>query len=282
MADAIQTLPNTKQDVILSIVQRELAAAAKLFPLVSDLSAFAGKGAKSIAVPKLSSFTVVDRAFGAAGDATALTDAKDTINLDFNAYVAWIEDKNDNYQSTIEYRIEAASRAAAAQGRYLDTQIANAIAAAAYGAVNGVAADVTKSAVIDMREALLLKNADMSKMVYLFSVDQESVLLDIADFVRADAYGTSNIGSGVIGRLYGVPVVVSNNLGGAQKGYILDKDGVGIALQQGLQMSEQMANEYGSQSMRVAMDQVFGVGGLQLGVTGVGATKSPLVYSLNP
>ena len=45
-------------------------------------------------------------------------------------------------------------------------------------------------------------------------------------------------------------------------------------------MSEQKANEYGSMSVRVAMDQAFGSGGLQLGVNGVLATESPLVAKL--
>ncbi len=281
MADVAQTLPNTKQAIITAIVQKELAAAAKLLPYVSDLSAFAVKGATSISVPKLTSFSVTNRAFGASADATALTDAKDTILINKNAYIAWIEDHRDNFQSTIDYRIEASSRAASAHGRYVDAQIVAGLAAVAYGAVNGVAADVTKSAVLAMREALLSKNADISKMAYIFSVDQEHVLLDIADFVRADAYGTSNIGSGVIGRLYGVPVVVSNALA-AQTGYIVEKDGFGVAFQEGVQMSEQQDNKYGALGVRVAVDQLFGVGGLQLGVESVGATKSPLVYSLNP
>ena len=85
---AAQNLVNTKQDVISAMVQRELLNNASLLPFLRDLSAMAVKGSKTISVPKLSSVTVTDRAFGAAGaESAALTDSVDTLALDKNKFV---------------------------------------------------------------------------------------------------------------------------------------------------------------------------------------------------
>ena len=56
--------------------------------------------------------------------------------------------------------------------------------------------------------------------------------------------------------------------------------GIGLAFQGGVEMSEQDANEYGASSKRIAMDQVFGTGGLELGEQGALSTESPLVAKL--
>lgn len=278
MADAIQTLPNSKNDLIVSLVQKELIEKAMLATTVRDLSGFATKGTKSISVPKLSSFTVTNRAFGAAADAQALVDAVDTISLNFNAYIAFLEDHRDVYQSTIEYRMEAAQRAARAHAKYVDQQIIAGLELVA-GTNLAAVADITKSDILEMRQTIVSFNGDLSKSTLVVAPDQESAMLAIDDFVRADAYGTSNIASGVIGRVYGVPVMVSN-LVKAGQALMYDLDGFGLAFQEGVQMSEQKANEYGANSVRVAIDQIFGVGGLELGEQGVGATLSPLVVKL--
>jgi hypothetical protein len=280
MADAIQTLPNTKNDLIVAMVQKELIARSVVAPLVTDLSAFAIKGSKSFNVPKLTSFTVANRAFGAAQDATALVDSFDQIELNINAYIAWVEDHADIFQSSLDYRMIASQRAASAHAKYLDTQVINGLVAAAHDAVGAGTDDITKDFFLEMRKGLLENDADLSKLKFVASIDQESKLLAINDFVRADAYGTSNIPNGVIGRLYGVPVYISNILTG-QQCLMFDTDGYGLALQQAPNMSEQNANQYGSKGVRVAIDQVFGHGGLQLGEKSVGATESPLIIKLN-
>lgn len=278
MADAIQTLPNTKNDLIISLVQKELIEKAMLAPFCRDLSGFAVKGAKSIAVPKLSSFAVTNRGFGAAGDATALTDSKDVINLDFNAYLAWIEDHADIYQSSIEYRMEASKRAATAHAKYVDTQIVTGLIAVA-GLSLGSVIDITKTDILDMREQIVSSNGDLTQAVLVMAPDQEKAMLQIADFMEADKYGSSNIPNGMIGRVYGVPVVISN-LVPAGQAIMFEKDGFGVAFQQGVNMSEQDDNAYGAEGKRVAVDQVFGVGGLELGEQGVAGTLSPLVITL--
>ena len=83
----------------------------------------------------------------------------------------------------------------------------------------------------------------------------------------------------MIGSVYGIPVVMHNGLGDS-KAYMAAKSGLAYGFQQGIQASEQMANEYGSQAKRVAVDQLFGIKGMQLGEKAVAAGKSPLIVSI--
>lgn len=281
MADIITgntELSPTKMDIITAIVQKELKFAAKLLPYLTDFSVFATKGAKSVKVPKLSSFTVVDRASAAAGDASVLTSAVDTLNLDFNAYVAWVIDSSDEVQTMIDAQIEFARRAASAHGRYVDEQVI--VKAEAVGVATTTAGNVTRDIVLEMRQTMQTRDADLSQCAYFFSPAQETFLLKIDEFTRNDVYGQPIIPNGVIGRLYGIPVVIHNGLA-TQQYFLWEKGGLGVAFQKAPAMSEQGANEYGTSAKRVAMDQLFGLTGLQLGEKGVGATLSALVIKDN-
>lgn len=280
MADLITgntQLGPTKQDVIAAVVQKELAQNAILMPYVTDISAFAVKGAKSISIPKLSSFTVVNRASGAQGDASVLTAAVDTIQLSFNAYVAWIIDSMDEAQTTIQAQVAFAQRAAAALGRYVDTQIL-AVADADAQLDVGVA-PITRDLVLDMRAQILGANGDLSQTVLVIGADQEKEMLKIAEFTQAQVYGGAVIPNGVLGKVYGTPVVLHTGVA-AGKAYFWEKSGICVGFQKNPAMSSQPANEYGVGAMRNAMDQLFGVDSLQQGQAGAAVGKSPLIAKM--
>ena len=284
MADAIQTLPNSKNVLITGLVQRELKAQSKLLPFVTDFSGWAGPGAKSVSIPRLTSFTAQSRTFGVGVDAKALTDAVDTIALTKNKIVRWLEDHRDNYQSTIDFRMEASKRAATAHSRAVDEDIVTALLAGAFDNENATSSSavIGKDDILSMRGKLLKENAELSRMVLVISVDNEAAMLAIADFVRADAYGNSNIPTGMIGTVFGVKVVVSNNSSlGAKQAIMFDSEALGIAFQQDVQISEQTENAYGALSKSVAIDQVYGLNILQDGVGSASATESPLIVKLN-
>lgn len=281
MADVITgntQLGATKEAVIAAIVQKELKFAAKLTPYFTDLSMFAMPGAKSISYPKLTSFTVVDRATATAGDASALTSSVDTMDLDINAYVAWLVDSSDEIQSKIQVQVEFARRAAAAHGRYVDSKIVDELELV--GVATTTAGNITRDIVLEMREALLSRDANLADMALIISVDQEAEMLKISQFTEAQIYGTSNIPAGVIGSVYGMPVVMSNAFTG-QKYYMVEKAGLAYAFQKAPAMAEQPEIQYGTSAKRVAMDQLFGVKGMQLGQAGVGAAESALVVKDN-
>lgn len=267
MADAITgntELTATKEAVIAAVVAKELAFAAKLLPFVTDYSSWAVKGAKSVSIPKAGSLTAVDRASGVAGDATALTFAVDLIALDQAAYVAWIIDSQDEVQSRVEVQAEYARRAASAHGRFVD---ANLIALLQTAPVTTTVGNISQAIILEMRKSLLTAHADPSQLYLAMGPDQEAFLLAIAEFIRTDSYGKlpTALQTGVIGQVYGVNVVIHSGIA-AGNYYMWEKTGVYAAFQQGAMMSEQGANEFGSQAKRVAMDQLFGT---KLGQTGL-------------
>jgi BarA-like signal transduction histidine kinase len=239
------------------------------------------KGSKSISFPKLTSFSVSNRTEGSAGDASALTATVDQLSLNVLAYVAYVIDSVTAQQANIQVELEYAKRAAAAHGRYVDSQIISALASAAASFENvGADVDVTYANLLSMRKKLMQSDANMMDCVILASPAQESVLFGLDEFKRADVYGQGNIPTGVIGRILGMPVFVHNGLADKQL-FMYEKSGLAIGFQQGAQMSEQGANEYGSGAKRVAIDQLFGLKALETGLKGASAGKSPLIRGLN-
>ena len=279
MADAIST-PGLSMELIAAAVQKELQFKAKLASKITDVSQFAEPGLNQISFPKLSSFTVVNRAAGSAGDATALTDSKDTMDLNFNAYVSWVIDSKSKIQTRIDAEIENAVRAASAQGRYVDTQIVAEAETVGF-ATTTAGASITRDIILEMQEALWKNDADMDAVSLWLPPSQRTALLKIEEFTRADAYGSSNIPGGVIGSVFGVPVVVTNAITSASSYYMVEKSALAIGFQKGLSMDEQGANEFGVGAKRKAMDQLFGVQGLQLGEKGVAGTESALLVKDN-
>lgn len=284
MADAIAgntELGSTKQALITSLVQKELAFNAVLKGTVMDVSPFAVPGSLSIAFPKLTSFSVVNRAEGAQGDATALTASLDTMSLNFKAYVAYVIDAVTKKQANINVELEYAKFAAAAHGRYVDEQIIVALAAGATTFQNvGADVDVTYANLLAMRKNLLKADAIMNQCSIIASPAQEAVLFGLDEFKRADVFGTGNIPTGVIGSILGMPIYVHNGLADKQL-FMFEKSGLAIGFQSSPAMSAQGANEYGVGAERVAVDQLFGIKALQTGLKGAAAGKSPLIQGLN-
>jgi hypothetical protein len=277
MADVITgntQLGVTKADILTALVQRELKFNAMLLPWITDVSAFAIKGAKSISFPKFDSFVVATRASAAAGDASVITATQDKLDLNINAYIAYIVDQMDAVQSTVDVDSLFAARAGAAHARYVDTQIIAALETAA-GFDLGTA-PLTKDLVIAMRQKLKENEANMNDLALLVSPAQESEMLKIAEFTRADAYGSSNIPNGVIGKVYGVPVLVHTGMTSTSS-IMFEKSAMAAGFQSGPNYSEQGANQYGALSKRVAIDQLFGLKAMQTGLLGAAAGKSPLI-----
>lgn len=284
MADVVTgntELGATKQDLIAALVQRELAFNAKLLPYVTDVSMFAVPGAKSIAFPKLTGFTVVNRTEAAAGDASALTATVDTMNLDFNAYVAYIIDAMTKKQSNIKAELEYAKRAAAAHGRYVDSQLIVKVAAAAKSFQNvGADADVTYANLLAMYQAYLEADGLVDQASWWISPQQNSAILNLSQFQSNQAYGEMTIRDGIVKQIMGIPTVLHNGLAGKQL-FLVGKEGMAIGFQSAPAMDEQKANEYGVGATRVAVDQLFGIKAMQTGLKGAAAGKSPLILGLN-
>ncbi len=284
MADLIignTEIGNTKATLISKLVQKELAFKPMLVKTITDVSAFAQPGHKTISFPKLSSFTVVNRSEGAYGDASQITSTLDSMNLDFNAYVSWIIDSFTQTQAGIDAQLEAAKLAASAQARYVDTQIISKLAPVAASFVNvGADVNVTYANLVDMQVDLYEADADMTQASIVCSPVQHGALMKLDEFKRADVYGSANIPSGVVGFILGMPVYVHNGLASKEL-YMYEKSGVAIGFQKGAAYGEESAIGYGVGAKKAAIDQYFGLTGLQLALKGAAAGKSPLVLGLN-
>ncbi|MEM4359723.1 MAG: phage capsid protein [Candidatus Bilamarchaeaceae archaeon] len=268
----------TKQQIIAAAVQKELKFRAILAQYVTDVSAFAVKGAKQISFPKLQSFTVQNRASATAGTPQALQASLDTLDLNHNAYVSWLIDGSDAIQTAIDARIEFARRAAAAHGRYVDVQIYTEVKNNA-----GFTATATalRDRILEARAWLRRNEAVLDETVIVASPEMETQLLQVQEFSRADMYGQAVIPAGVIGRLYGVPVVIHSALQNDEI-FMWEKSGVALGFQAAPNYASQAAIEYGTTAVLEAMDQLFGVKALQIDQgTNTAAGKSALIAKVS-
>jgi hypothetical protein len=267
----------TKQEVIAAIVQKELKFAAKLAGYVTDVSQFAQKGMNQVSFPKLTSFTVQKRATGVAGDIQALTATKDTLALDQRAYVSWLVDANDAIQSTLDWDLESARRAAAAHGRQVDLDLIVALQAAA--GLDVGAAPITRDFILNGRAFIKKNDGDLNQVVLVVSPEQEKEMHKISEFSQAQIYGNAVIPSGVIGSVYGMPVITHNGLADGEA-LMFEKSGCALAFQKAPAMDEQKAIAYGTGSKLVVLDQLYGIRALQLGEKGLLGTQSPLIVKM--
>lgn len=272
---------NTKQDLIAAVVQKELAFRAKLTPFFTDLSSLVGPGMQSISVPKLSSFTVADRAEGVAGEISALTSSVDKLELNQNLYVSWLIDSMTAIQSNIPAQLEFARRAAAAQARKIDELIIAELGNIAHAFINvGADASVTYANILKMVRELEENDAVMEDCVWLVSPAQKEAIFGLAEFKNQYQFGQAVLPSGVIGTILGIPVVMHSAMSSVQV-YLAEKSGLAYAFQKTASYGEEMELAYGVGAKRAAIDQLFGLKGMQLGQKGAATGKSPLVIGLN-
>ena len=262
-------------------MQRELQFKAKLLPYFTDVSAYCIPGSKSVSFPKLTSFTVVDRAEAAAGDATALTATVDQLTLDNNAYIAYIIDSMTKKQSNIAAEMEYAKAAAAAHARYVDSAIITVMGSGAYNFQNvGADVDVIYANLQDMQYRYLSNDGLIEQGAWFCSVSQNKALVGLTEFKDVSAFGEMVIRDGYVKQILGMPVVIHNGLAAKQL-FLCAKESIAYGFQSAPAMDEQPANEYGVGATRVAIDQLFGVKALQTALKGAAAGKSPLIIGLN-
>jgi N4-gp56 family major capsid protein len=271
MADSIIDVPEvdvTRMDLILETVQRELAFASKMRPLISDVSEFAQPGLKSISFPKLGSLEVQKLGTGEQGAAQALTASEDQLNLDEHAHINYILKKRATIQSRLRWEQAMAGRAGSAHGRsvdkdILDQMLANAALTVTYNA--GAIEDNCLSIVKELDEADALE----SDRFVVFRPAQKKLLLGVANFVQADRYGSNMpLVSGELGMAYGLRFVMSNATSTEFVDDVMlafQKEACAVGFQMDPEVDEQKAIEYGAGSKRVAIDQLYGVKALQAG-----------------
>lgn len=271
-------LTAVKEAAISALVQKELISASVLASNVYDVSGFCRPGALSISFPKAGSFTVEDRASAAQATMQSLSFGKDTLTLGFMATVAWIIDPQDAIETPVDVEAEYAKRAARAHGVYVDQKLILEMETA--GVATTTAGDISDAIILEMRQALIQRKANPRNLRLAISPAQEAKLLGINKFTLAQDYGRAVIPEGILSQVYGIPVLVTPELG-TQQYFMYDVEGVCVGFQKGPQMDERKAPEYGSGAMLKIMDQKFGVKALEINQQGVGAAESALIVKDN-
>jgi len=272
----------TKQDVVSALVSRLLIPKVNLLPTVTDVSVFAKRGMKSVSFPKAGKFTAALRPSATAGTPQTAAFATDKLDLDKPAYISFIVDDNDAYQSSVDVKSAYIERSVEGHAEFVDQQILSILdTASGYQQAAGI--DQTK--ILNARKWLLKNKARLNDLTMLVNCDDESLLLAIPEFVRADAYGSSNIPSGVVGKIYGINVKLHQDET-ITKSFIYSKEAIAFALQKGAAYGEETDIDYGVGTLKVAIDQLFGLKAMRLteGLDSAGvalaAGKSPFIAEI--
>lgn len=217
MADQIMGVTETSaaaMDLIANFVQEALIGESVLAPVVQQV--LAPVGAQQVEVPRSDNPTVGTKAENASAEAQVLTYATDVIPLNLHKYVQYLVEDISLVQTNIALIEDLMMKAAKALAYDLDDEIYSQLKLAsssspdhrvAYQSGSAMtAADITNA-----NKLLNIQNVPKGDRFLIVNPTQEKSLLDIAQFVQADSYGSNGgLANGELGRLYGFTVLVSN------------------------------------------------------------------------
>lgn len=255
-------LTATKMEIIEATAQRALINASVTLGTVYDVSARAVKGAETISFPKFGSlFTVEKRTSATAGTNQNPSFGKDSLPLDQRAHIQWIVDSDDAIESTLDVDRELIELAGMEHGRQIDIDLNAAMEAAAIPMVSTGNLDQAK--ILEMRKILLKNKANPNRLFLKVGPGQEELLLQVQPFVGQDQYGTAIVPSGVLGKLYGVNVILDVELDDDEY-FMYDSMGLAFGFQRAPQFDEAPKPEFGPGSKLQVLAQKYGYKALQI------------------
>lgn len=207
-------------EVISSIVQSELIQGMMLAPTLSDYSALATPGSDKVKVPRAGSFTAEKKLSATDFSSQALTFATDDIALDEDYGVFATVENIASLQANIDLVGQYAARMATALAYQMDQKIyVQMKLASASSPDHRIAFDnastLAKNDFVAAKKKLKVANVPLNdgKLFCAISPERESDILKLSDFIDADKYGAEAVAAkmnGVIGKIYGFNVIVSN------------------------------------------------------------------------
>lgn len=223
----------TRQALVAKLVQEALIQTSILVPTVQDYSQFAVPGALSVGVPKATQLSVDAKAEDTDLVSQQITFTNDTISFDKHKAIYVEIEKIAKLQSNVDvqaYVVEEMAKQLALQiDKDLLVQLRLASAAAPDHRI-ALTGNI-QSDIINARKLLNIQKVPLSDRYLVISPDQEAAMLAVADFVRADAYGSAGgLINGEIGRVYGFTVLMHTELA-AQELLAYHKSHVGFAMQ---------------------------------------------------
>lgn len=265
-----------KNRLIVAQVQKELKVGGLLGTTIDDYSRFARKGVKEINPLKADSFVVQNRPCGTQGTPTKLTQARDSILPNHNAYVSFGIDPCDDIESEVDNLAFAIQRASSAVIRYRDEQI---LAEAEAHGIAATLGPISYDILLEMANKLRCLDGDFSNVTLVMDcLTSYDLFLKLDEVKRQDIYGVNQaVRTGVVGSFLGAQVIVHPGITTPDTFYMYRKDGIGMAMWSDAQVGSQPCVDYGPNGTRWAVESKFGVNGLQLGQAGAAANESPLI-----
>lgn len=273
MADALIGVTETSavgQATIANIVQSYLQQSSILLPTVTNYSFLVTPGSKSISIPRSGGFTVGDKSENTAADATIATFAADAITLNKHKYIQFLIEKIAAVEAVPAILADLVKKASMDMAYQLDKDIVVALKAASSSAPDHVHvfADTTNdviaaSDILKARKLLQEQNIDASQCFIGIGPEKESEILAISGFIgNAYVYGSADpIQNGVIGKLYGMPVLVSNAFADFMCAWHPSAVGYAFAQNMVLDSDKDLANL----GTRYSLDMIYGTATLDSG-----------------
>lgn len=271
MADAITgstDVSSVGQAAVAELVQRNLIAKSKLLGTVYNVSSLAMPGDKSVALPKMTNFTVTKKTSETAVDAAQLTYSVDTITFDQQAVVQWLVEKRAALQSKVALANMNFQRAVEAHAKQVDTDIHAALIAGVSAAapdhiVAFAGASFAQADITNARYLLDAQEVPEDNRFLAINPAEEKLLLDDDNFIDASKYGSARpIQNGEIGMIYGSSVIKTTVVTSGRPLYY-HRESLAIAFQQDPQFESQQ--DLANLATRYSLDQLYGLSILQSG-----------------
>lgn len=184
-----------------------------------------GKKGDTVHIPEISRLAVNDKVYNQPVTLQARTESEFTIVVDKYKEASFMIEDIVNVQASYNLRSEYTREAGYALALDLDNFIlglradiqgynsgSNVIYSSSTGAIGGTPAGLDRASILAAKEILDIAKVPMSERLLVVSPSQAIDLLTIDQFISSDYINGSPTMTGQVGTLYGIPVVVSNNI----------------------------------------------------------------------
>jgi len=227
----------SRADIVSAVVQETLKQRSILLPTVSQFMAPAG--AKSVLIPRRAQFAAEAKTEDTDWTGQAMVFTQDTLALDLHKAIYAELEMIASIQATPNVEAEIIKEAAAELALQIDKDLITQLKLVSTSApdhlldYSNTPTDTVQ--LVDIANARMLlnkQNVPMEDRFMVISPDQEYAMLQIANFIQAERYGSSEaLLNGEIGKVFGFKVLVHNSLS-AVDALFYHKMHVGFAMQQ--------------------------------------------------
>lgn len=270
----------TKADFIAAIVQKYLVQGSMLANVGTDYSRLCGKGKQSVKLPNSDVFVPTNRVAGQAAPKQKITYGGDVLTPDHIPTVNAVFDWADDIQSVINNIEVAIENAALGHQRYYDAAVRTECLGA--GIETGAANEAMSYDLLRLiRKDLKSVDGNFRGITLVMSAAHFDTYLGLNEVKAQDQYGPNQaIKEGVSARILGMDIIEDVDLAD-NEWFAVRNDGLGYGFWRGAKVKMAEALDFGTDSMQIVIDQMFGIKALQIEKAGAPATKSPLILRYN-